>query len=220
MSQMGFHDFAGSTAVHMVGGIAAGVGAKILGPRIGKYDKNGKPQAILGHNLSIGALGVFILWFCWFGFNGCSTVAMDSDSVMELAGAIFCTTNMSAAVACVVTMIFTWLRYGKPDVSMTFNAALGGLVAITAGCDMVSIFGAAVIGACAGIVLPMAVEFFDKVVKIDDPVALSRSTASAAPWVPCSRACWRWTAVCSTAAAPPSSSPSALVWPLWRCGCW
>ena len=154
----------------MVGGIAAGVGAKILGPRIGKYDQDGKPQAILGHNLSIAALGVFILWFCWFGFNGCSTVSMEGDSTMELAGSIFCTTNMSAAVACVVTMIFTWLRYGKPDVSMTFNAALGGLVAITAGCDMVSIFGAVVIGACAGIVLPLAVEFFDKVAKIDDPV--------------------------------------------------
>ena len=175
LSQLGFHDFAGSTAVHMVGGIAAGVGAKILGPRIGKYDKDGKPQAILGHNLSIAALGVFVLWFCWFGFNGCSTVAMEGDSTMELAGSIFCTTNMSAAVACVVTMIFTWLRYGKPDVSMTFNAALGGLVAVTAGCDMVdpfgaAIIGAAVIGACAGIVLPLAVEFFDKVAKIDDPV--------------------------------------------------
>ena len=170
LSQLGFHDFAGSTAVHMVGGIAAGVGAKILGPRIGKYDKDGKPQAILGHNLSIAALGVFILWFCWFGFNGCSTVSMEGDSTMALAGSIFCTTNMSAAVACVVTMIFTWLRYGKPDVSMTFNAALGGLVAVTAGCDMVSIFGAAVIGACTGIILPLAVEFFDKVAKIDDPV--------------------------------------------------
>ena len=170
LSQLGFHDFAGSTAVHMVGGIAALVGAKLLGPRIGKYDKDGKPRAILGHNLSIAALGVFILWFCWFGFNGCSTVSMTGDDTLVSAGTIFVTTNMAAAVACVTTMIFTWVRFKKPDVSMTFNAALGGLVAVTAGCDMVSVFGAAVIGICAGIVLPLAVEFFDKVVKIDDPV--------------------------------------------------
>ena len=170
LSQLGFHDFAGSTAVHMVGGVAALVGAKILGPRIGKYDEHGRPRAILGHNLPIAALGVFILWFCWFGFNGCSTVAMDSDAAMISAGSIFCTTNMSAATATVTAMIFTWIRFKKPDVSMTFNASLGGLVAITAGCDMVSIGGAAIIGICAGIVLPLAIEFFDKVVKIDDPV--------------------------------------------------
>ena len=170
LAQLGFHDFAGSTAVHMVGGTAALVGAKVLGPRIGKYDANGKPKAILGHNLSIAALGVFILWFCWFGFNGCSTVSMTGDEAINSASSIFVTTNMSAAVACVVTMLFTWFRYKKPDVSMTFNAALGGLVAITAGCDRVSIAGAAIIGACAGLVLPLAVEFFDKVAKIDDPV--------------------------------------------------
>ena len=170
LAQMGFHDFAGSTAVHMAGGVAACVGAKILGPRIGKYGEDGKPRTILGHNLSIAALGVFILWFCWFGFNGCSTVGMEGDETLVLAGSIFCTTNMAAAVACVTTMIFTWVRYKKPDVSMTFNAALGGLVAITAGCDMVSVFGAAVIGILAGIVMPLAIEFFDKVVKIDDPV--------------------------------------------------
>ena len=170
LAQMGFHDFAGSTAVHMAGGVAACVGAKILGPRIGKYGEDGKPRAILGHNLSIAALGVFILWFCWFGFNGCSTVGMEGDETLVLAGSIFCTTNMAAAVACVTTMVFTWVRYKKPDVSMTFNAALGGLVAITAGCDMVSVFGAAVIGILAGIVMPLAIEFFDKVVKIDDPV--------------------------------------------------
>lgn len=170
LAQIGFHDFAGSTAVHMVGGIAACVGAKILGPRIGKYDKDGKPRAILGHNLSIAALGVFILWFCWFGFNGCSTVGMEGDVTLVLAGSIFCTTNMSAAVACVTTMTFTWIRYKKPDVSLTFNAALAGLVAITAGCDRVSIAGSAVIGICAGLVMPLSIEFFDKVVKIDDPV--------------------------------------------------
>ena len=170
LAQLGFHDLAGSTAVHMVGGVASLIGAKILGPRIGKYDRDGKPRAILGHNLSIAALGVFVLWFCWFGFNGCSTVSMTGDDTLVAAGSIFVTTNMSAAVACVTTMLFTWIRFKKPDVSMTFNAALGGLVAITAGCDMVSVEGAAIIGICAGIVLPLAVEFFDKVAKIDDPV--------------------------------------------------
>lgn len=170
LAQLGFHDFAGSTAVHMVGGVASLIGARMLGPRIGKYGRDGKPRAILGHNLSIAALGVFILWFCWFGFNGCSTVSMTGDDTLVAAGSIFCTTNMAAAVACMTTMLFTWIRFKKPDVSMTFNAALGGLVAITAGCDMVSIGGSAIIGICAGIVLPLAVEFFDKVLKIDDPV--------------------------------------------------
>ena len=143
LSELGFHDFAGSTAVHMVGGICALIGAKILGPRIGKYDKNGKPKAILGHNLTFAALGVFILWFCWFGFNGASTVGMDSDALMETAGRVFFNTNMAAAVACCTTLIFTWIRYKKPDVSMTYNAALAGLVGITAGCDAVSPAGAA-----------------------------------------------------------------------------
>lgn len=170
LSQLGFHDFAGSTVVHMVGGVAALVGAKILGARIGKYDKNGKPRAILGHNLSIAALGVFILWFGWFGFNPGSTVSMGSDDSILAASSIFVTTNMAAAAACAVTMIYTWLRYGKPDVSLTLNAALGGLVAITAGCDAVTPGGAAIIGALAGIVMPLGIEFFDKVAKIDDPV--------------------------------------------------
>ena len=170
LSQMGFHDFAGSTAVHMVGGICALIGAKILGPRIGKYDKNGKPQAILGHNLTFAALGIFILWFCWFGFNGASTVGMDSDALMETAGRVFFNTNMAAAVACCVTLIFTWIRYKKPDVSMTYNAALAGLVGITAGCDAVDAVGAAVIGIVCGVLIVLAVEFFDKVAKIDDPV--------------------------------------------------
>ena len=170
LSQMGFHDFAGSTAVHMVGGICALIGAKILGPRIGKYDKNGKPQAILGHNLTFAALGVFILWFCWFGFNGASTVGMDSDALIETAGRVFFNTNMAAAVACCVTLIFTWIRYKKPDVSMTYNAALAGLVGITAGCDAVNAVGAAIIGIVCGVLIVLAVEFFDKVAKIDDPV--------------------------------------------------
>ena len=170
LSQMGFHDFAGSTAVHMVGGICAMIGAKILGPRIGKYDKNGKPQAILGHNLTFAALGVFILWFCWFGFNGASTVGMDSDALIETAGRVFFNTNLAAAVACCAALIFTWIRYKKPDVSMTYNAALAGLVGITAGCDAVDAVGAAVIGVVCGILIVLAIEFFYKIEKIDDPV--------------------------------------------------
>ena len=170
LSELGFHDFAGSTAVHMVGGVCALIGAKLLGPRIGKYDRDGKPKAILGHNLTFAALGVFILWFCWFGFNGASTVGMDSDELVTSAGLIFFNTNLCAAVACCVTLIFTWLRYGKPDVSMTYNAALAGLVGITAGCDAVSPLGAAIMGVVFGFVIVLAVEFFDKVAKIDDPV--------------------------------------------------
>ena len=146
LSKLGFHDFAGSTAVHMVGGICALIGAAMLGPRIGKYDKKGKPRAILGHNLTFAALGVFILWFCWFGFNGASTVGMDSDELMISAGRVFFNTNLAAAVACCVTLIFTWIRYKKPDVSMTYNAALAGLVGITAGCDAVDPLGAAIMG--------------------------------------------------------------------------
>ena len=170
LAEMGFHDFAGSTAVHMVGGVCALIGAKMLGPRIGKYSADGKPRAILGHNLSIAALGVFILWFCWFGFNGASTVAMDSDEAIGSASLVFFNTNLAAAVATLVTMIFTWLRYGKPDVSMTFNAALAGLVGITAGCDAVNPFGAAIIGIICGFAVVFSVEFFDKVARIDDPV--------------------------------------------------
>lgn len=170
LSKLGFHDFAGSTAVHMVGGICALIGAAILGPRIGKYDKKGKPRAILGHNLTFAALGVFILWFCWFGFNGASTVGMDSDELMISAGRVFFNTNLAAAVACCVTLIFTWIRYKKPDVSMTYNAALAGLVGITAGCDAVDPLGAAIMGVVFGIVIVLSVEFFDKVAKIDDPV--------------------------------------------------
>ena len=170
LAEMGFHDFAGSTAVHMVGGVCALIGAKILGPRVGKYGSDGKPRAILGHNLSIAALGVFILWFCWFGFNGASTVGMDSDALIGSASLVFFNTNLAAAVATLAAMIFTWLRFGKPDVSMTFNAALAGLVGITAGCDAVNPFGAAVIGLICGLAVILAVEFFDKAVKIDDPV--------------------------------------------------
>ena len=170
LAQLGFHDFAGSTAVHMVGGVSALVGAKIVGPRIGKYSKTGKSRAVPGHSLTLGALGVFILWFCWFGFNGGSTVSMTGDESIVSAGSIFVTTNLAAATATVVTMIITWIRYKKPDVSMTLNGALAGLVAITAGCDMVSPFGAFCIGIIAAFVVVFGIEFIDKVLKIDDPV--------------------------------------------------
>jgi len=170
LATMGFHDFAGSTTVHMVGGVAALIGAKILGPRIGKYDANGKATAIPGHSLTLGALGVFILWFGWFGFNGGSTVSATGDKMLVSMSTIFVTTNIAAAAAATATMIFTWLRYGKPDVSMTLNGALAGLVAITAGCDAVSPVGAFFIGSIAGVVVVLAVEFIDQVLKIDDPV--------------------------------------------------
>ena len=170
LSSLNFHDFAGSTCVHMVGGLIACLGAAMLGPRIGKYDKNGKARAIPGHNITAMALGVFILWFCWFGFNGGSTVAMTTDADMELASLVMFNTNLAAAVATVVAMIFTWIRYGKPDVSMTFNAALAGLVAITAPCDCVTPVGAFFIGLVAGFLVVLSVEFFDNIAKIDDPV--------------------------------------------------
>ena len=170
LQSMGFHDFAGSAAVHNVGGVIALLGAWMLGPRIGKYDKSGNPHAIPGHNLTAGALGVFILWFCWFGFNGGSSLSLSTDASMTLTGLVCFNTNLAAAVATCVTMIFTWLRYGKPDVSMTLNGSLAGLVAITAGCDTVSPFGAFFIGFVAGILVVLSVEFFDKIAKVDDPV--------------------------------------------------
>lgn len=170
LAQMGFHDFAGSSAVHMVGGISALIGAKMLGPRIGKYDKKGNPKAIPGHSLTLGALGVFILWFCWFGFNGGSTVSATGDDVLASMGNIFVTTNMSAATASIAVMMITWIRYKKPDVSMTLNGSLAGLVAVTAGTDLVSPFGAAVIGIIAGFAVVFGIEFVDKILKIDDPV--------------------------------------------------
>lgn len=170
LSSMGFHDFAGSAAVHMTGGLIACLGAWMLGPRIGKYDRNGKARAIPGHNMLAAALGVFILWFCWFGFNGGSTAAMATEDNAITAATAFMTTNLAAAVATVTTMIFTWIRYGKPDVSMTFNGALAGLVAITAPCDCVTPVGAFFIGLVAGILVVLSVEFFDNRAKIDDPV--------------------------------------------------
>lgn len=166
----GFIDYAGSTAVHMVGGVAALVGAKILGPRIGKYSKTGKPKAIPGHSLTLGALGVFILWFGWFGFNPASSYGLSSvENALDVSN-VFMTTNIAAAFATVTTMILTWIRYKKPDVSMTLNGALAGLVAITAGCSSVDPWAAAIIGVLAGLLVVFGIEFVEKVLKIDDPV--------------------------------------------------
>ncbi len=173
LAEMGFHDFAGSTAVHMVGGVCALIGAKFLGARIGKYEKDGTVNAIPGHSLTLAALGVFILWFAWFGFNGCSTVSMTGDETLETASLIFVTTNMATAAATTTTMLLTWIRYGKPDVSMTLNGSLAGLVAIAAGCDLVSVTGAFAIGVIAGVTVVYAVEFIDQKLKIDDPVGAS-----------------------------------------------
>lgn len=169
LSQMGFHDFAGSCAIHMVGGLSALIGAKILGPRIGKFskDKSGeitKVNAFPGHNLPIGCLGVFILWLGWYGFNGAAAASL------EQLGSIFVTTTIAPAVATVVCMIFTWVKYGKPDVSMCLNASLAGLVAITAPCDVADAFGAIIIGAVAGVLVVFGVWFLDYVLRVDDPV--------------------------------------------------
>ena len=164
LSEWGFHDFAGSCAIHMVGGIAALVGAAILGPRIGKFDKNGKPKAIPGHSLTLGALGCFILWFGWYGFNGAAATTTGQ------LGSIFVTTTIAPAVATVVCMVFTWLKYGKPDVSMCLNASLAGLVGITAGCDVMDGLGATIVGIVSGLLVCFGVWFLDYVLKIDDPV--------------------------------------------------
>ena len=169
LSQMGFHDFAGSCAIHMTGGICAIIGAKILGPRIGKFtkDKSGnitKVNAIPGHNIALGALGCFILWFGWYGFNGAACTSV------EQLGSVFLTTTMSPGVATVVCMIFTWIKYGKPDVSMCLNASLAGLVAITAPCDVTDAAGSIVIGAVAGLLVCFGVWLLDYKLRIDDPV--------------------------------------------------
>ena len=169
LSQMGFHDFAGSCAIHMTGGICAIIGAKILGPRIGKFtkDKSGnitKVNAIPGHNIALGALGCFILWFGWYGFNGAACTSV------EQLGSVFLTTTMSPGVATVVCMIFTWIKYGKPDVSMCLNASLAGLVAITAPCDVTDAAGSIIIGAVAGLLVCFGVWLLDYKLHIDDPV--------------------------------------------------
>ena len=164
LAQKGFHDFAGSCAIHMVGGITALIGAKILGPRIGKFNKDGSPNGIPGHNITIGALGCFILWFGWYGFTGAA-----AKNGLQLA-TIFSTTTVAPALATCTVMLVTWIKYGKPDVAMTLNGSLAGLVAITAGCDAVNIFGAAIIGILAGLVVVFVVWLLDYKLKIDDPV--------------------------------------------------
>ena len=170
LSQMGFHDFAGSSIVHSVGGWLGLAGAAIIGPRLGKYTKDGKAKAIPGHNLMLGALGVFILWFGWFGFNpGSQLAAAGTDNAVAI-GHIAVTTNLAAAAGAVTAMIVAWMRYGHPTLSISLNGALAGLVAITAGCDAVDPMGAVAIGIIAGFVLPFSVEFFDKILKVDDPV--------------------------------------------------
>ena len=172
LAQLGFIDFAGSAAIHSVGGCAALIGAIFLGPRIGKYeyDKNGKVtkvHAFPGHALTLGALGTFILWFGWYGFNGAACVAL--DGVGGLAS-VFTTTTIAPALACVTTMIFTWVKNGKPDVSMTLNASLAGLVAITAPCAVTDALGASIIGIVSGILVVLIVELLDLKLHIDDPV--------------------------------------------------
>ncbi len=170
LAQLGFHDFAGSCAIHMVGGVSALIGAKILGPRIGKFvtdKKTGKVtkvNAIPGHSLTLGALGCFILWFGWYGFNGAAATSLPQ------LGSIFLTTTVAPAVATVVCMIFTWIKYGKPDVSMCLNASLAGLVGITAGCDVMDCFGSAVVGVVSGLLVVFGVWLLDNVLHIDDPV--------------------------------------------------
>ena len=169
LSSMGFHDFAGSTAIHMVGGISALIGAKMEGPRIGKFIKDAKGKitkvnAFPGHNICIGALGVFILWFGWYGFNGAAATSVDQ------LGSIFLTTTVAPAVATVVCMIFTWIKYGKPDVSMCLNASLAGLVGITAPCDVTDCFGAIMVGTVSGLLVVFGVWLLDHKLHIDDPV--------------------------------------------------
>lgn len=169
LAKLGFHDFAGSCAIHMVGGITAFIGAAIVGPRIGKYVKDKKTgktvaKAIPGHSLTLGALGVFILWFAWYGFNGAAAKSVDS------LASIFLTTTCAPAIATCVTMLFTWIKNGKPDVSMSLNGSLAGLVAVTAGCDVVDALGSCIIGAVSGILVVVAVEVVDIKIKVDDPV--------------------------------------------------
>lgn len=170
LSELGFHDFAGSTVVHAVGGVIALAGAMILGPRRGKYTASGKSVAIPGHNLTFGALGVFILWIGWFGFNPGSQLAADGPENAIAISHIMCTTNMAAVTGGATVMILTWLFYGKPSLSLVCNGVLAGLVGITAGCDMVSLGGSAIIGVICGAAMLGSVALVDKVLRVDDPV--------------------------------------------------
>ena len=173
LNEMGFHDFAGSAIVHSVGGVLALIGAIALGPRIGKYGKDKKSRAIPGHNLALAALGVFILWLGWFGFNPGSQLAASGDVTRVAISHVFLTTNLAAAAGGAATMFLTWIKYGKPSLSLMLNGILAGLVGITAGCDVVSAWGAVVIGFVCGIVLVFAIEFIDHKLHIDDPVGAS-----------------------------------------------
>ena len=168
-----FHDFAGSAIVHSVGGVLAFVGAIALGPRLGKYGKDGKSRAIPGHNLMAAALGVSILWFGWFGFNPGSQLAASGEVNRIAISHVFLTTNLAAAAGAIGTMFTSWIKYGKPSFSLTLNGVLAGLIAITAGCDLVSPLGASIIGLVAGIVLVFSIEFIDTKLHIDDPVGAS-----------------------------------------------
>ena len=168
-----FHDFAGSAIVHSVGGVLAFVGAIALGPRLGKYGKDGKSRAIPGHNLLTAALGVFILWFGWFGFNPGSQLAASGEVNRVAISHVFLTTNLAAAAGGIGTMLTSWIKYGKPSFSLTLNGVLAGLVAITAGCDLVSPLGASIIGLVAGIILVFSIEFIDAKLHVDDPVGAS-----------------------------------------------
>ena len=173
LGDMGFHDFAGSAIVHSVGGVLALIGALALGPRRGKYGKDGKSRAIPGHNLALAALGVFILWLGWFGFNPGSQLAASGEVNRTAISHVFLTTNLAAAAGGTATMFLTWLKYGKPSLSLTLNGVLAGLVGITAGCDLVSPWGAVIIGLLCGTVLVFAIEFIDHKLHIDDPVGAS-----------------------------------------------
>ena len=168
-----FHDFAGSAIVHSVGGVLALIGAIALGPRLGKYKKDGRSNAIPGHSLTLAALGVFILWFGWFGFNPGSQLAASGEENRVAISHVFLTTNLAAVVGGLGTMFVTWIKYGKPSFSLTLSGVLAGLVGITAGCDMVSPAGAVVIGLVCGVILPFSIEFIDQKLHIDDPVGAS-----------------------------------------------
>ena len=173
LSELGFHDFAGSAIVHSVGGVLALIGAIALGPRIGKYGKDKKSRAIPGHNLALATLGVFILWLGWFGFNPGSQLAASGEVNRTAISHVFLTTNLAAVAGGAATMFLTWIKYGKPSLSLTLNGMLAGLVGITAGCDVVSPLGAVIIGLVCGIVLVYAIEFIDRKLHIDDPVGAS-----------------------------------------------
>lgn len=170
LSEMGFHDFAGSAVVHACGGVIALAGAIILGPRVGKYTSSGKSVAIPGHNLALGALGVFILWFGWFGFNPGSQLGAEGAENARAISKVFCTTNMAAATGGLTSLFLTWIVFGKPSLSLVCNGILAGLVGITAGCDLVSVPGAAIIGAICGAAMTGSVYFLEHKLRIDDPV--------------------------------------------------